>query len=118
MLRPWVPLIALALLMALGAYLGTGFLAALGGCLLAGALAAEAWAQVGAPVDRFRARRKRRRSLAQASKLDWSVIDSSLARERAQRDCERPETLGVCTGMECLVYKTCNFNIKKPLPGA
>jgi hypothetical protein len=104
--------------MVLGGLLGTGFLAAIGGCLLGAALVGEALARFGAPLDRLRARRKRRRSLELASKLDWSVIDNSLARERVQRDCERPETLGVCTGMECLVYKTCNFNIKKPLPGA
>ncbi len=116
MLRPWVPIIALALLMALGWQLGQGFLAALGGCLLGLGLASELASRAGGWTEGFRQERKRRRSLARASKLDWSVIDNSLASGRPKADCERPETLGVCTGQECMVYKTCNFNIKKPLP--
>jgi hypothetical protein len=116
MLRPWVPLIALALLMALSWRLGTGFLAAAGGCLLALALGAEVLARLGHSLGRARSDLKRRRTRERAAKLDWSVIDNSMAADRLKRDCERPATLGVCTGMECLVYKTCNFNIKKPLP--
>lgn len=116
MLRPWVPIIALALLMALGWSLGSAYLAGAGGCLLAAALLSELLARLRSSWDALRARRKRRGLGARAAKLDWTVIDNSMAAGRAKRDCERPETLGVCTGLECLVYKTCNFNIKKPLP--
>jgi hypothetical protein len=116
MLRPWVPLIALALLMALGWQLGNGFLAALGGCLLAAALVSQALSGFGPAWERLGSAFRRRRSMERAAHLDWTVIDNSVGGERVKRDCERPETLGICTGMECLVYKTCNFNIKKPLP--
>ena len=58
---------------------------------------------------------KRRRSQMKAKSLDWSVIDGSLRSPRPQRDCERQESLGICTGLDCLVYESCNFNIKKPL---
>jgi hypothetical protein len=57
---------------------------------------------------------RRRRSLAKARELDWKFIDQSLQAPRPQRDCERQESLGICTGLECLVYEECNFNIKKP----
>ncbi len=113
MLRPWVPLIALALLSALTAGLGQGFLALLGGVLLAAALVSEL-------AQRFTAWRRRparpASALRRAAKLDWTIIDNSMAQDRERRDCERPETLGVCTGLECLVYKTCRYNLKKPLP--
>jgi hypothetical protein len=116
LLRPWVPFIALALLMALGWSLGSAFLDGAGGCLLAAALVSELMARLRPLGEGFRASRKRRSLRERAVKLDWSVIDNSMAAGRIKRDCERPETLGVCTGLECLVYKTCNFNIKKPLP--
>ena len=116
MLRPWVPLIALAVLMALGWQLGQGFLSSVGGCLLAAALLSEVLARLGPGYGRLTLGWRRRRQARRVLKLDWSVIDNSLAAYRTKRDCERPETLGICTGMECLVYKTCNFNIKKPLP--
>ncbi|MGH7441610.1 MAG: hypothetical protein ACREKE_02935 [bacterium] len=120
MLGPWVPLIALALLFALSYGLGPGFLAAVGGVLLALALLSEAAARLGSGSVGFRlgfwkARRERKNALKRAKHLDWSVIDNSMS-GRPKRDCERPETLGICTGLECLVYKTCDFNIKKPLP--
>ncbi len=59
---------------------------------------------------------RKEKALRKAAELDWKIIDQSLAEERPKRDCERPETLGVCTGRDCLVYDSCNFNIKKPLP--
>ena len=117
MLRPWVPLIAFAMLWALGRlWFGNEFLVGLGGCLLAAAVLSQLWQGLGPGWDAVRAGFRRKRAVQRASRLDWTVIDNSMQRERLQRDCERPETLGVCTGLECLVYKTCNFNIKKPLP--
>jgi hypothetical protein len=116
MLRPWVPLIALALLMALTWRAGTGFLALLGGCLLGLALASELLARLAPALGRAQADLKRKRTRERAARLDWSVIDNSMSSDRLKPDCERPATLGVCTGRECMVYKTCNFNIKKPLP--
>ena len=80
--------------------------AALGGGLLAVALARE----LGDGVGRWR---HRQGALRRSKALDWTVIDSSLKEPRAKRDCERPETLGVCTGRECLVYDLCNYNIKR-----
>ncbi len=51
-----------------------------------------------------------------AESLGWKLIESSAQGFRPKPDCERPETLGVCTGRECLVYETCHFAIKKQLP--
>jgi hypothetical protein len=114
MLRPWVPLIALALLMAIGWH--TGILAVVGGVLLGLALGSQllAWTVPGSRglAEAWRKRKTQRRM----ARLDWAVIDNSMAAPRPRQDCERPETLGICTGLECMVYKTCNFNIKKPLP--
>lgn len=62
--------------------------------------------------ERWRLRRAKKRAL----ELDWTLIDNTIQRDRLQRDCERPETLGVCTGRECLVYDSCDFNIKRILP--
>jgi hypothetical protein len=106
MLRPWVGLIALGL----GLWLlwRLGVLAWVGGALLAAAVLKPVW-------ERWRRGRRKARALQRAAHLDWSVIEQSLRRERLQRDCERPETLGVCTGRDCLVYDHCDFNIKKPL---
>ncbi|HXB96597.1 MAG TPA: hypothetical protein VNZ54_01000 [bacterium] len=109
MLRRWVPLIALALLLALALSWGRGVAVWAGGALLLAALLASM-------VQSLAARWKRRRTKARALALDWSVIDNSLAEPRPRRDCERQETLGICTGRECLVYDSCNFNIKRPLP--
>jgi hypothetical protein len=109
MLRPWVPLIALGLGLLLLWQLGANSLAWLGGGLLAAALLYPLLQGLGKQW-------RRERSLKKAEKLDWSIIDNSLSRDRVQRDCERQETLGICTGRECLVYEGCNFNIKKPLP--
>ncbi len=110
MLRPWVPFIALGLSLLLLWQTGTqALLAWLGGGLLLGALLSP-WLRSG-----FKGWR-RQESLKKAEKLDWSIIDNSLQRERVQRDCERPETLGQCSGRDCLVYESCDFNIKKVLP--
>jgi hypothetical protein len=49
----------------------------------------------------------------QMSKMDWSLIDNTVNSDRLRRDCERQESLGICTGRECLVYESCDFNIKK-----
>ena len=68
-----------------------------------------------APLKRFSWRWPKKSALERSKALDWRIIDNSLARERPIRDCERQETLGICTGRECLVYDSCNFNIKKPL---
>jgi hypothetical protein len=89
--------------------LGTNSLAWVGGGLLLAALLAP-WVQ-----RRWGARRQSS-ALKKAEKLDWSVIDNTVNRDRIKRDCERPETLGICTGRDCLVYETCDFNIKKALP--
>ena len=109
MLRRWVPLIALLLLLALAWSWGRTAAAWAGGGLLSAALLSSMFQSLAA-------RWKRRRVRARAMALDWSVIDNSLAEPRPRRDCERPETLGVCTGRECLVYDSCNFNIKRPMP--
>lgn len=105
-LRPWVGFIALGLGLLLLWQLGV--LAWTGGALLAAALLAP-W------IERLRRGRRKAGAFKRAAELDWSVIDQSLQRERTQRDCERPETLGICTGRDCLVYEKCDFNIKKPL---
>jgi membrane protein implicated in regulation of membrane protease activity len=109
MLRPWVSFIALGLSLTLLWLWSSQSLAWLGGALLAVALLAP-W------VKALRQGRRREQQLKKAEALDWSVIDNSMARDRVKRDCERPETLGQCTGRDCLVYETCDFNIKKPLP--
>jgi hypothetical protein len=108
-LRRWVPFIALALLVALAWTWGHAAAIWAGGVLVAAALLSAAFQPLAA-------RWKRRRVRARAMALDWSVIDNSLAEPRPRRDCERQETLGVCTGRECLVYDSCNFNIKRPMP--
>ena len=56
---------------------------------------------------------RRKRAVKKAEKLDWQWIDNTLNSDRPRRDCERQESLGICTGRECLVYETCDFNIKK-----
>jgi hypothetical protein len=61
----------------------------------------------------FRKRFERRLQDRKMSNLDWKLIDNSFKSDRPRRDCEREESLGVCTGRECLVYDTCDFNIKK-----
>lgn len=107
MLRPWVPFIALLLAGLLLWQLGSGIMAWLGGGLLAAALLN------GSRQDLARWWKKRR-TVQKVAELDWKIIDNSLAQDRPVQDCERPETLGVCTGRECLVYDSCRFNIKKP----
>ena len=109
MLRPWVPLIALGLVLALAWQFHPGALVWMGGALLGAALLGNAW-------QRLRLRWRKAHAERRAAALDWKIIDQSLANERPKCDCERPETLGICTGRECLVYDTCAFNIKKPLP--
>jgi hypothetical protein len=80
-----------------------------GGLLLLWAVAAPLAAELSRRWSRVRAQKK-------ALELDWKIIEQSAANPRPQPDCERPQTLGVCTGRECLLYDTCTFNIKKPLP--
>jgi hypothetical protein len=109
MLRPWVPLIALTVALALLWQFQPSLLAWGGGGLLVLALGS----QLG---QKFRFRWRKAAAQRRAVELDWKIIDRSLADERLKQDCERPETLGVCTGRECMVYDTCAFNIKKPLP--
>lgn len=112
MLRPWVPLVALLLSALLLWQLGHDSLAWLGGGLLLAALLRPLFGGRALLFKGFR----RRQALKKAAELDWSIIEQSQNRERVKRDCEREETLGVCTGRDCLVYESCNFNIKKPLP--
>jgi hypothetical protein len=109
MLRPWVPLIALGLLLALAWQFQPALLVWTGGALLLLAILGPFFKALGRRWRRSRAEKK-------AAQLDWKIIDQSIANDRLRRDCERPETLGVCTGRECLVYDSCAFNIKKPLP--
>jgi hypothetical protein len=109
MLRPWVPLIALGLLLALAWQYQPQLLVWIGGALLA-------WAVLAPLPTRLKFRWRKAQAEKRALELDWKIIDQSVANDRLQRDCERPETLGTCTGRECLVYDTCSFNIKKPLP--
>ena len=109
MLRPWVPLIALGLLLALAWAYNPSLLAWGGGALLVAAVLSEGF-------QRLRRSWKRSSAERRAAKLDWKIIDGSLNDDRVRRDCERPGTLGICTGRDCLVYDSCNFNIKKPLP--
>jgi hypothetical protein len=111
-LQPWVPIIALVLAWTLLALWAPQVLVWAGGVLLALALLSSlkaAWS-----ARRARAQRGRTEKKMQA--LDWKLIDNSLTSPRPKQDCERPETLGVCTGLDCMVYRTCNFNIKRPLP--
>ena len=112
MLQPWVPVIALFLAWTLLALWAPQVLVWAGGTLLALALLAQVKDAWSAWRARGRGRRTEKRMLA----LDWTLIDNSLASPRLKQDCERPETLGVCTGPDCMVYRTCNFNIKRPLP--
>ena len=109
MLRPWVPLIAFGLLLAIVWQYQPQILVWMGGALLVLAV-------VGPFFEKGKIRWRRVTAEKRAMALDWKIIDQSLSNDRLQRDCERPVTLGVCTGRECLVYDTCNFNIKKPLP--
>lgn len=109
MLRPWVPLIALGLLLAFAWSYHPSILAYLGGAILVVALLSQT---VKKSLGSWRKAKAERR----AARLDWKIIDQSMAYERPKRDCERPETLGFCTGRDCLVYEGCDFNIKKPLP--
>ena len=109
MLRPWVPLIAFGLLFALAWHFSPSLVAWAGGGLLLAALFSEVFQRL---LRRWKSARTQRR----AAQLDWKIIDSSMNDDRVKRDCERPETLGICTGRDCLVYEGCNFNIKKPLP--
>jgi hypothetical protein len=108
-LRPWVSFIALLLAALLLWQVAPGILPWLGGGLLGLAL-------LNGYRQELVAWWKRRRVRQKVVELDWKIIDNSLAQDRLVQDCERPETLGVCTGRECLVYDSCQFNIKKPLP--
>jgi hypothetical protein len=112
MLQPWVPVIALFLAWTLLSLWAPQVLVGAGGLLLALALLSQARAWGTA----WRARRRNRQVEKRMLALDWKLIDNSVASARPKQDCERPETLGVCTGPDCMVYKTCNFNIKRPLP--
>ena len=102
-------MIALGLLFALAWAYSPNLVAWMGGGLLLLALLSESF-------QGLRRRWRKQRAEKRAAELDWKIIDQSMAEDRLRRDCERPETLGICTGKECLVYDTCNFNIKKPLP--
>ena len=112
MLRAWVPVIALGLSALLLWQWGPDSFIWIGAALLLAALLAPWVRGKGFGLKAFR----RRRALQRAADLDWSIIEASQNRERVKRDCEREETLGLCTGRDCLVYESCNFNIKKPLP--
>jgi hypothetical protein len=65
------------------------------------------------PLVQYLSKRLHKRRL---EKLDWKIIDNSVNTPRRQRDCERRESLGICTGLECYEYQECHFNIKKALP--
>jgi hypothetical protein len=93
-----------------------GWLAALGGALLALALlmsllelARRAWWPA---WQRSWQARKRRRAMA---RMDWRLVEGGQPGARQGRDCEKEATLGVCTGLECYFWDSCKFNIKKPL---
>jgi hypothetical protein len=60
-------------------------------------------------LERLRQSRAQKRR----EKLDWTLIDNTMNSERLRRDCERQESLGICTGKDCQVYESCDFNIKK-----
>jgi hypothetical protein len=109
MLRPWVPLIALGLLLALAWTWNHQAIVWLGGGILVLAFVMDL-------LPKLKAKWRRQRAVKKAFELDWKIIDNSMADDRLKRDCERPETLGICTGRDCLVYDDCQFNIKKPLP--
>lgn len=59
------------------------------------------------------ASKRQKKTLKKGNTLDWSLIDNTINSDRLRRDCERQESLGICTGRECLVYESCDFNIKK-----
>jgi hypothetical protein len=81
----------------------------LGGLALAALMISELASRLGS----WRLARRRPSSLKKAESLDWALIDNTLKSERPRRDCERQESLGICTGRDCLVYENCDFNIKK-----
>jgi hypothetical protein len=87
----------------------TLFLAWVGGLALAFLLLSSVIKR----FQRLLAAWKRQKALKKAVKLDWSLIDSTVNSDRIRRDCERQESLGICTGRECQVYDSCDFNIKK-----
>jgi len=111
MLRPWVPAIALLLAWTLLSLWAPQVLVWAGGALFVLALGSMLLEPFRA-LARLRRTRKTEKRMMQ---LDWRLIDNSLASTRLKQDCERPETLGVCTGSDCMVYQTCNFNIKRPV---
>lgn len=112
MLRPWVPAIALGLAWLLASLWAPQVLVWAGGILFGLALLSG----LAEPFKAWGRRRRGRSAEKRMLELDWKVIDNSLASPRLRQDCERPETLGVCTGRDCMVYDDCNFNIKRPLP--
>jgi len=65
------------------------------------------------PFKAWLSSRSRKKAMKKAEKLDWELIDNTVNSVRPRRDCERQESLGICTGKECLVYESCDFNIKK-----
>jgi hypothetical protein len=77
------------------------------------ALVALALSGMAGRLAAWREARKRTKSRKRAESLDWSLIDNTIHAVRPRRDCERQESLGICTGRECLVYDSCDFNIKK-----
>jgi len=87
----------------------TAVLAWIGGAALALLVGAELLGSFKSWMDS----RRRRRALSKAERLDWALIDNTVNAVRLRRDCERQESLGICTGRECLVYDSCDFNIKK-----
>ncbi len=68
MLRPWVPLIALGLVVALVWVLSPGLVAWLGGALLLAAL-------LSASFQRLRRAWKKDRAQRRVAALDWKIID-------------------------------------------
>lgn len=116
--RAWLPLLAFLLALALLWILAGTLLAYLGGALLLAALLSQARLSLGPQLRGLAGAWKARLARRRARHLDWSIIETASRRPRPKPDCERPETLGQCTGRDCLVYETCNFNIKKDVGGS
>ena len=91
-----------------------GWLVALGGALLALALLRSLLdLGLGAWWPAWKQQRQAAARQKAMARLDWKLIEGKGLRQ--MRDCEKEGTLGVCTGLECYFWDSCEFNIKKPL---
>jgi hypothetical protein len=115
-LARWAGLIAAILLLGMAwVFFGNapegfmGWLAILGGALLATAGISYALRRLWDVLGPWREERRR---MAPLRKIDWKVLEGGAGKVR---DCEKPVTKGQCTGLECYFYEGCNLNFRKPV---